>query len=172
MSFLLYLLLGYFFFITRASVFNQTEALVLFLFKFLAGDLFRTRKFEVCFEVQGIWIVMEKSVGVVDGVDSKSCYMQKFRLYETRSVIIILFYSHHSCLHYLDLKDVNFLFLFLLCYYVSKVMFCLCLFLVKFMFMCFVCSHRIFIVHEIFSIEQRRHWFFVLFNMNGFWVGI
>ncbi|KAL5062580.1 hypothetical protein RYX36_024317 [Vicia faba] len=28
---------------------------------------------------------MEKSVGVVDGVDSKSCYMQKFRLYETRS---------------------------------------------------------------------------------------
>ncbi|KAI5422290.1 variant 8, suppressor of actin mutation [Lathyrus oleraceus] len=28
---------------------------------------------------------LQKSVGVVDGVDSKSCYMQKFRLYETRS---------------------------------------------------------------------------------------
>lgn len=38
---------------------------------------------------------LQKSVGVVDGVDSKSCYMQKFRLYETRSVIMILVYCYH-----------------------------------------------------------------------------
>ncbi|KAI5405803.1 variant 6, suppressor of actin mutation, partial [Lathyrus oleraceus] len=33
---------------------------------------------------------LQKSVGIVDGVHSKSRYMQKFRLYETRSMFYMI----------------------------------------------------------------------------------
>lgn len=42
---------------------------------------------------------VEVGAGFEDGVDSKFCYMQKFRLYETSQVNMILFYSYHWCLH-------------------------------------------------------------------------
>jgi len=38
---------------------------------------------------------VEVGAGFEDGVDSKFCYMQKFRLYETSQVNMILLYSYH-----------------------------------------------------------------------------
>jgi hypothetical protein len=122
-------------------------------------DLFWKQKLDLCFEVQGIWIVMEitqeklqTSFGFVDGVDSKSCYMQKFKLYETRSVNIFLFYVL-SLKFAFNLKYVMsmiwnmwFLFFDFVFYYVSMMFVCVrfscctvfvcVLFLVKFMFIC------------------------------------
>lgn len=83
--------------------------------------------------------LQSSAVVVGDGneVDPNSCYMQKFRLYETCSVNLTLFFStyqwwwwcmHWSCCFLLVWSECEFCFCLFdwNCYHVSKMLFCLC----------------------------------------------
>lgn len=127
----------------------------------------------------GIWIVkmdsnstkekLQNSVVVADGAELKSCYMQKFRLYETRSVNNKPFSSlinDVSCLHYKysifwTWSRLIWVFVSLICFSLFVVLFCVVwlnlifsisifVFLVKFMSICIYSSW----IMMVFSLEK------------------